>query len=169
MLEHNATVVDEIVAMIDKSSEQVRAISHNLVPPSLEKFNLIEALADYCTTMNDAHKLSINFQHIGAHPKLSKNNEINIYRIVQELVSNSIKHSEAQEITVQLSSHEKHIQITVEDDGKGFDSYAMDKRGIGLKNIASRIDYLNATKDLVSNDKGTSYTIEIDIEKLNDN
>ena len=169
MLEHNATVVDEIVAMIDKSSEQVRAISHNLVPPSLEKFNLIEALADYCTTMDDAHKPTINFQHIGTHPKLSKNNEINIYRIVQELVSNSIKHSEAREITVQLSSHDNHIQITIEDDGKGFDLNTSESRGIGLKNIASRIDYLNATIDLVSNDKGTSYAIEIDIEKLNDN
>lgn len=169
MLEHKTTVVNEVVAMIDKSSEQVRAISHNLVPPSLEKFNLIEALEDYCATMNDAHQPIINFQHIGTRPELSKNNEINIYRIIQELVSNSIKHSGAEEITVQLSSHEKQIQITVEDNGTGFNPNDIKSKGIGFKNIASRIDYLNATKDLVSNAKGTSYTIEIDIEKLNDN
>ncbi len=169
MLEHNTTVVNEVVAMIDKSCEQVRAISHNLVPPSLEKFNLIEALADYCSTMDEVHEPKIDFQHIGEHPQLSKNNEINIYRIVQELVSNSIKHAEAKRITVQISNRENNIQITIEDNGKGFDPNKVDSKGIGLKNIDSRIDYLNATKDLVSNSKGTSYTLEIDINKLNDN
>ncbi|MGI9552073.1 MAG: tetratricopeptide repeat-containing sensor histidine kinase, partial [Aurantibacter sp.] len=169
MLEHNTTVVNEVVAMIDKSSEQVRAISHNLVPPSLEKFNLVEALEDYCATMNAVHEPQVTFQHIGEEIRISKNNEINIYRIVQELVSNSVKHAEATEITVQISSRENHIQITVEDNGKGFDANEIDSKGIGLKNLDSRIDYLNATKDLVSNSKGTSYTLEIDINKLNDN
>lgn len=169
MLEHNAVVVDEIVAMIDKSSEQVRAISHNLVPPSLEKFNLVEALEDYCSTTNDVHESNITYQHIGEEIHISKNNEINIYRIVQELVSNCIKHSGADEITVQTSHRENNIQITVEDNGKGFDPSSIDSKGIGLKNIDSRINYLNATKDMVSNSNGTSYTIEIDIIKLNDN
>ncbi|MFS4447355.1 tetratricopeptide repeat protein [Maribacter sp. 2307UL18-2] len=169
MLEHNTAVVNEVVTMIDKSSEQVRAISHNLVPPSLERFNLVEALEDYCGTMNEVHEPKIDFQHIGEHPQLSKNNEINIYRIVQELVSNSIKHAKAKQITVQISCHENNLQITVEDNGKGFDPTTSENKGIGLKNIASRIEYLKAAQDLVSNKKGTSFTIEVDTTKLNDN
>ncbi len=168
MLEHNTAVVNEVVAMIDKSSEQVRAISHNLVPPSLEKFNLVEALEDYCATMNEVHEQLVTFQHLGEKIHISKNNEINIYRIVQELVSNSIKHSGADEITVQISSRENSILITVEDNGQGFDPDKIDGKGIGLKNIDSRIAYLNSTKDLISNSKGTSYTITIDLNKLND-
>ncbi|KPM32784.1 Histidine kinase [Croceitalea dokdonensis DOKDO 023] len=169
MLAQNTVVINEVVAMIDKSSEQVRAISHNLVPPSLEKFNLVEALFDYCSTMDDLQKQKINFHHIGEHPRISKKNEANIYRIIQELVSNSIKHAEAKEITVQISSRENIIQVTVEDDGKGYDLNNVDSKGIGLNNIDSRIDYLNATKDVISNSKGTSYSIEIDTTNLNDN
>ena len=169
MLEHNTAIVNEVVAMIDKSSEQVRAISHNLVPPSLEKFNLVEALEDYCITMNEIHEAHITYQHLGNPLAISKTNEINIYRIVQELVSNSIKHSGADTITIQTSNRENMIQLTVEDNGAGFNPEEVQKKGIGLRNIDSRIDYLNATKDFVSNSKGTSYTIEIDTSKLNDN
>ena len=169
MLEHNTAIVNEVVAMIDKSSEQVRAISHNLVPPSLEKFNLVEALEDYCITMNEIHEPHITYQHLGNPLAISKNNEINIYRIVQELVSNSIKHSGADTITIQTSNRENMIQLTVEDNGSGFNREEVQKKGIGLQNIDSRIDYLNASKDFISNSKGTSYTIEIDTSKLNDN
>ncbi len=168
MLEHNTAIVNEVVAMIDKSSEQVRAISHNLVPPSLEKFNLVDALEDYCITMNEIHEPEITYQHLGNPLTISKNNEINLFRIVQELVSNSIKHSGANSITVQTSQRENVIQLTVEDNGAGFDPTFLQKRGIGLQNIDSRIEYLNATKDFISNSKGTSYTIEIDTFKLND-
>ena len=91
-----------------------------------------------------------------------------MYRIVQELVSNAIKHANASEITVQLSHHDENIQITVEDNGKGFDINTKSGKGIGLDNIRSRADYLNADMDFHSNEKGTSCTIEIDLKKLND-
>ena len=90
MVEQNMTVVNEVVEMLDRSSEQVRAISHNLVPPALEKFNLVEALEDYATTMNDIHGPEISFQFLGEPVDLSKTNEVNLYRIVQELVNNAI-------------------------------------------------------------------------------
>ncbi|MDN5205688.1 sensor histidine kinase [Fulvivirgaceae bacterium BMA10] len=168
ILEKNKAVVNEVVAMIDRSCEQVRAISHNLLPPSLERFSLIEALEDYCMTMNEIHEPEISFHHIGEPVKISKKNQANIYRTVQEMVSNSIKHAEASTITVQLSNRDDHMQITVEDNGKGFDKNQVQKGGIGLQNIQSRIDYLNASLDFVSNNSGTSYTIELNLKKLND-
>ncbi len=168
MQEMSNKIINEAVEMIDKSCKQVRAISHNLIPPSLESFNVVEATETFCQNMNEIHSPKINFQHIGETPKINKKDEINIFRIIQELVTNSIKHAAASEIDVQLSCREKQVQITVEDNGKGFDKNTVKNDGIGLGNIQSRIDYLKATMDLLSNDKGTSYTIEIDTNK-NDN
>ncbi|WP_456437292.1 tetratricopeptide repeat-containing sensor histidine kinase [Psychroserpens sp.] len=169
MQEMSNKIINEAVEMIDKSCKQVRAISHNLIPPSLDSFNIIEATETFCQNMNAIHASNINFHHIGEIPNINKKDEINIFRIIQELVTNSIKHADATEIDVQLSCREKQIQITVEDNGKGFDKESIEDNGIGLQNINSRVDYLHATMDLLSNNKGTSYTIEIDTIKLNDN
>lgn len=162
MVEENTKVINEVVQMLDRSSEQVRAISHNLVPPALEKFNLIEALEDYAASMNEIHKPEITFQFLGDPIRLSKDVEVNLYRIVQELVSNAVKHAQASEITIQVSHQQNNLLITVEDDGTGFDSKDIKSKGIGLQNIESRIAYLKGTKDLVSNEKGTTYSVEID-------
>ena len=159
LLEMNNSVVKEAVAMIDDSCEQVRAISHNLVPPSLKDFNLIEAVDEYCQSMNSVHNPEIHFQQVGDNIQIEKKQEANLYRIVQELVTNSIKHAEASEVNVQLSYLANVLQLTVEDNGKGFDPKTVKNDGIGMQNVLSRVDYLNATMDFVSNEKGTSYTI----------
>ncbi len=169
LLEMNNKVIKEAVEMIDNSCKQVRAISHNLVPPSLENFNLVEASEEYCFNLNEIHEQEITFQQLGESFSIPKNAEINIFRIIQELVSNSIKHADADEINVQISCRENLISLSEEDNGVGFDPKNVQSDGIGLKNIQSRIDYLNANMDVLSNKDGTSYTIEIDINKLNDN
>lgn len=170
LLEMNNKVIKEAITMIDDSCKQVRAISHNLVPPFLEKFNLVEAAETYCDSMNAAHATTINFQNLGDDFSLSKKAEINIFRIIQELVVNSLKHAKASEIDVQISCQKDLLQIVVEDDGVGFDKEeVMEKgKGIGLTNIESRIKYLNAVVDFMSNAKGTSYSFEIDINKLDE-
>ncbi|MBC3759248.1 sensor histidine kinase [Hyunsoonleella sp. SJ7] len=170
LMETNQKVIAEAITMIDESCKQVRAISHNLVPPSLKNFNLVEAIADYCNNLNNINpKEEIIFQHLGEAVELPQKAEVNVFRIIQELVTNSLKHAEAKTINVQLSLRDNTLQITVEDDGKGFDKDKVDSDGIGLSNVQSRIDYLKAEVDFVSNENGTSYIIEIDLEKLNDN
>jgi len=162
LLEMNNSVIKEAVTMIDNSCEQVRAISHNLVPPSLKDFNLVEAVNEYCQSMDSIHDPEVNFQQVGNIKDIDKKQEANLFRVVQELVTNSIKHAEAKEINVQLSHLENTLQLTVEDNGKGFDPKTVKSDGIGMQNVQSRVDYLNATMDFVSNEKGTSYTIAID-------
>nr|WP_321236983.1 sensor histidine kinase [uncultured Psychroserpens sp.] len=169
LLEMNNKVIKEAITMIDDSCEQVRAISHNLMPPSLENFNLVEATENYCDSINAVNKESVTFQFIGEDIQISKKAEVNAFRIIQELISNALKHAQAGEINVQLSNREGVVQITVEDDGKGFDQNNIESQGIGLSNIQSRADYLNAEIDLISNAQGTSCTIDIDLNKLNDN
>jgi len=166
----NNKVINEAIKMLDRSCEQVRAISHNLIPPSLEDFELVEALENYCHKMNDIHKVLLTFQHLGNKFALPKKEEINIFRIIQELVSNSIKHADASEINVQLSNRNKSLQVTVDDNGKGFDRNKLDTHdGIGMSNIQSRVDYLNANVDFSSGPRGTSFIIEIDLDKSHDN
>jgi signal transduction histidine kinase len=165
----NNKTIDEVVAMIDKSCKHVRSISHNLVPPSLEGFSLIEATENFCQNNNATYKPTISFHLIGTASCFQKKEEINIFRIIQELVNNSIKHADATEIDVQISCRDNTMLITIEDNGKGFDTNNTKGNGIGLKNVQFRADYLQATIDVISNDKGTSYSIEIDKNKLNDN
>ena len=169
LLELNNTVIKEAITMIDNSYDQVRAISHNLVPPSLMNFSLLEATEEYCNNLDAIHPIQIFYQHIGDVVSIPKKAEVSMFRIIQELVTNSIKHADASEITVQISCRENMLQLTVEDNGKGFDKSKVMGAGIGLSNVESRVDYLEATMDLISNDQGTSYTIEIDTNKLNDN
>jgi len=164
--EKNNEVINEAVAMIDKSCEQVRAISHDLIPPSLSDFSLVDAIKDFCATKNSLHQVEISCNTIGKDITIAKKAEVNMFRIVQELVNNSIKHAEANEIDVQISFMNDHIQITVEDDGIGFDKDSIESSGIGLKNIESRVDYLNAKLDFTSDNKGTSYVIDINTNTL---
>jgi len=154
--------------MIDNSCNQVRAISHNLIPPSLENFNILDAVEEYCDKLSSSFSKKIMFQHFGDSFERSKKEEINIFRIIQELVNNSLKHAEATEINVQISCRNGSMQITVEDNGKGFDKERVKEKGIGLKNVQSRVDYLYGSMDILSNNEGTSTTIEIDKNRIED-
>ena len=168
LLELNNKTIEEVVKMIDQSCQQVRAISHNLVPPSLQEFSLVEAAELFCQNLDAIHPEKIEFQFLGDDFNIPKKAEISLFRIIQELVNNSIKHAKATEINVQISCREHLLNITVEDNGKGFDTTKKDYKGIGLKNIQSRVDYLNADLDLHSHEGITSVNIEIDLYQLND-
>ena len=165
LLKMNNEVIAEAVNMIDDSCHKVRAISHNLVPPSLQNFSLIEAVQNYCENMNSIHNEKINFTFIGSPPNLSKNQEVNILRIIQELLTNSIKHAQAKSIDIQISNSNNSLMIVVEDDGKGYLLDDNAKIGIGLNNIKSRVDYLNASLQIDSDENGTSNLIELDLNK----
>jgi len=165
LLKMNNEIITEAVNMIDDSCHKVRAISHNLVPPSLQNFSLIEAVQSYCENMDSIHKEKINFTFIGTQPNLSKNQEVNILRIIQELLTNAIKHAQANSLDIQISNSNNSLMIVVEDDGKGYVIDDNSKIGIGLKNIKSRVDYLNAILQIESDEKGTSNLIELDLSK----
>ncbi|MFD1614778.1 tetratricopeptide repeat-containing sensor histidine kinase [Gelatiniphilus marinus] len=157
----------EAINMLDRVIEQVRHISQNLVPPSLQSFNLIEALQQFCSKISNSNPTKINFQYYGAYVKLSKEAETAIYRIIQELVTNIVKHAQATKALVQVNIHNENMHITVEDNGIGFNS-SKDYKGLGLKNIESRIAFLNADLFVETNSNGTSFTIDINTKNLKD-
>ncbi|WP_456437286.1 tetratricopeptide repeat protein [Psychroserpens sp.] len=167
LLKLNNKTIEEAVVMIDKSCEQVRAISHNLVPPALANFDLKDVASDYCANMNNIHKPNINFTYLGESVNLPKIIEINIFRIIQELVTNSIKHADAKSIDVQLSVQGNTLQLAVEDNGKGFDITKPNKEGVGISNMKHRVSFLNGEIDFTSNDEGTFVNIIMDKSRFN--
>jgi two-component system NarL family sensor kinase len=155
----------KVINMIDDSCAQVRSISHNLMPSSILDFGLIETVKEYCVKINNSDNFKIDFQFFGSYIALSKKSETIIYRIIQELVTNILKHSKATEAMIQFNYRTDELFITVEDNGIGFDKNAI-SAGIGHKNVQTRIDFLNAQLDVDSSSVGTSYTISIDLNKV---
>lgn len=148
------------LSLLDNSIEQVRRVAHNLTPPSLQNFSLTEAIKQFCIKTNEVHNLKLIFSTYGIPLTYSKEQETTIYRIVQELVTNIVKHANASEALVQINNHDQHMSITVEDNGIGFD-ISSHHNGIGLKNIYSRVAFLKGTVQIDSNKKGTTVTVEI--------
>lgn len=157
--------LEKTIEMIDNACTQVRRISHNLMPSSILDFGLVETANQYCSKINSSHPLSLDFQYFGNPLVLPKKAETVIYRIIQELLNNIIKHSKATTALVQLNFHENDLFVTVEDNGVGFDLKTA-KNGLGLKNIQSRIQFLKADLNIDSNEKGTSFQIHIDLNSL---
>lgn len=155
----------EVIQMLDNAIDQVRHISQNLAPPSLQNFNIVEALRQLCVKMSSTATTQIDFQYYGNLITLDKDSETAIYRIVQELVYNIVKHAKAKKGLVQINNHDDTIHIIVEDDGIGFDNTKSFK-GLGLKNIKSRIAFLNADMQIDTNTKGSTFTISIDTNNL---
>ena len=161
--EENAAVFERSLDMIDSSISELRRVAHNMMPEALIKFGLDEALKDYCNSINVTNITQVKYQSFGMEERLEANTEIIIYRIVQELLNNTLKHASATEVLVQLLREQNRLSITVEDNGKGFDTNDLQKtKGAGWANIKSRVDYLKGKMDLNSEPgKGVSVNIEI--------
>lgn len=151
----------DYVGALDEVSSEIRRISHDLMPGSLQRYGLVEALSSWFSDINSAKKLEIFFDHFGMEKRLEPQFERMLYRIIQELINNTIKHANAKEAHVQLTRNENLLTVTVEDDGVGFDPNKSSD-GIGMQNLKSRIDAINGGLDIQSDPKnGTSVYIEV--------
>ena len=164
-ISHNAEY-NKALDLLNTTAQDIRKISHALMPSALERLGLIDALTQFCTQMQHNAHLDIDFQHYHFETRLAHRQELLIYRIIQELLNNIVKYANAKEVLVQLIKNEKSISITVEDDGIGFDvSILKNKTGIGLNSMQHRIQLLGGTMDINSNvGKGTSINIDLPIK-----
>ncbi len=154
-------IFERSIDMLDGSMQELRRVAHAMKPPSLEVFGLKTALRDYVEAVNSMKTIKITFQTIGEERRFESEPELIIYRIIQELINNVLKHAQASECLVQLSYVSDHLSITVEDDGKGFD-IKKENRGMGWGNIRQRVDFLKGTLDLHSStSNGTSVQINV--------
>ncbi|HSY62277.1 MAG TPA: tetratricopeptide repeat protein [Cytophaga sp.] len=161
----NMAVFERSLDMIDTSIKELRRVAHNMMPEMLVRFGLDEALKEYCNSLNATKLVAVKYQSFGMNTRIDSSKEIIIYRIVQELLNNILKHAAAAETLVQLVKEESRLSIVVEDDGKGFEVSALENdKGAGWTSIRSRVDYLQGHLDINSEaGKGTSVTIEINV------
>ena len=140
MTPENAQAFERSMDMLDSSIKEMRRVAHNMMPEALVKFGLDTALKDFCNDINQSGALQVNYQSIGMeNVEIEQTTAITIYRIVQELINNTMKHAAANTAIVQISKEGKEISITVEDDGKGFNPVILEgERGIGWSNIQSQ-------------------------------
>lgn len=160
--EENAQSFENVISQLDQSIAELRRVSHNMMPEALIRYGLKEALENYCENINLSGRIKVQLQTYGMEKRMEESTEIIIYRMIQELLNNIIKHAEAKNVLIQLIRKQDHFNLTVEDDGKGFDTRGIEhSTGAGLANIKARAEYLNGNVDIVSKSgEGTSVNIE---------
>ncbi len=148
--------------LIDDACVEVRRISHNMMPRALSLSGLPDALDDLAQSL-EKEGIQCTLELHGMEQPLAHTSSVTVYRILQELTTNVVKHAEAQHLLIQLLRSEDMLTIIVEDDGKGFEhATALEKNGIGLSSITSRVSFLkgNITWDAVPG-QGTSVMISV--------
>lgn len=145
--------------------EDVRRIYENLFPRVLQEFGLRMSLENLCDQIQDITNLKTNFEFVGKERKIEDQMANSIYRITQEAINNTIKYADATEIRVRLSYITNNVELTVQDNGKGFDASAHDSTEThGLNNMKDRSEVLNGTFEIVSvQNEGTSIRVNIPI------
>jgi signal transduction histidine kinase len=158
---NNAGCLQNVCDKLDNCIKYIRDVAHNLIPGSLQ-FGLKTALEDFVTQFPNAH-----FYFFGQDRRMGERIEFIIYCCANELVTNSINHSKAKSIKVQLIQNKKCISLTVHDDGCGFDENRVVK-GNGLKNVHDRVISCNGKIHTVTSPgNGTETTIELDFGNMN--
>ncbi len=162
----NAKAFERSINMLDSSIKEMRRVAHNMMPEILLKYGLSIALQEFCDEINRSAVLRIRYQSVGINDyPIEQTIAVTVYRIVQELVNNAIKHALAEEVVVQLQLSDKILSVTVEDNGIGFDaSRLQNAAGIGWSNIRNRVEFLKGRLDIqTAPGEGTSVLIEIGV------
>ncbi len=150
---------------IDSIIHKLREISNNLMPNTLLRKGLKNAIEELTGTYKKASKLEIRFM-CEAEMRLDQNKEINLYRIVQEVLHNTIKHSGATLLLIRLRKDEDRLILATADNGKGFDYFLKSKelKGLGLRNLQSRTDVMGGELTCTSQPgKGVTYIFDIPV------
>lgn len=148
---------------IQSAIQEVRVISHALKPDVLENFGLVPAIQEVVDSATTVSGPEISFNHIDVQRRFKEDIEVNVYRSLQELITNCLKHANANEIFITLIMDERKLILTVEDDGDGFRE--KDPTGIGLNNVKSRIVLVGGSVTIDSTEgRGSLINIEVPIE-----
>ena len=153
--------------LLNEATQEIRKTSHNLMPEVLLQHGLDEALRRYCNNVNNSKVLQIQYDSWGTINRFNGSFELSVYRIVQELVNNIIKHSRASQAIVQLSQQDDFLSISIEDNGVGFSNNDAGKDGMGLRSLQSRIKAMNGKMEVESSQQsGVSAYLEFEIADL---
>ncbi len=146
--EKTLSIKSESLSILDEMIQNTRRITHDLLPPVLEKFGFQAAAEDLCDRVRNSGGIGVRFS-ASTEERLAPKREIALYRVLQELVNNTLKHAEAKNISVDLAWSRDNFSFNYQDDGKGFDLSGQQAGGLGLRNIESRVSLIDGS--LISN------------------
>jgi signal transduction histidine kinase len=151
--------------LLKDAGEEVRGISHNMMPGVLSKFGLADAIEDMLDEVADSGKAEVDIDLKAMEERLPENTEIMLFRVVQELVNNTLKYADAKRITISAKKQNNYLHIQYADDGKGFDEKAVPQnKSLGISGIRSRVNFLKGKVQLKSTKgEGTVYLISIPV------
>jgi signal transduction histidine kinase/Flp pilus assembly protein TadD len=161
----NQPLIERASKLLEQASGDVRKISHNMMPGLLTKLGLCEAVEDLFEKINETEGLEVEVEVPEDAERLPENKEIMLYRVIQELVNNTLKHAAAKKIRISLTMVPDALEVFYSDDGKGFNvEEKVESKSIGLQSIQSRINFLNGKLDIVSAPgEGTRYSMTIPV------
>lgn len=156
--------------MLDDSIKEVRDLSHSMMPPYILNKNLREAIEEFIRRLNNKDLVNIYTEWVNMDEiSIDKTTTLMLYRSVQEIISNVFKHAKAKNIHIELVNHDTELTLMIVDDGVGFDKDTLFKtsKGLGLKNIESRVAYIGGSLDIdTMPGKGVTYVIELPLLKV---
>ncbi|WP_228235134.1 sensor histidine kinase [Allomuricauda sp. M10] len=152
--------------LLEEAYQKIRGMAHSKNSGVMSDQGLLSAIKKMAKSISESNTLQVTVEDFGLGERMENSLELSIFRMVQELVANVIKHAEATKVNIQLTQHEDNLNIIVEDNGKGFDRSKLDsgKSGMGLTNIEKRVEHLEGsfTVDSVLG-RGTSILIDIPV------
>ncbi len=149
--------------LLDEAYQKIRTIAHAKNSGVIAKHGLLKSITDMAQKVSVSGKITIDVVDHGLENRLENSLELTIFRIIQELITNVIKHADAAEATIHLTQHDDSLNIMVEDNGKGFNPKKIKKdQGMGISSIDKRVDHLNGSLNIESeNGQGTTIIIDI--------
>jgi PAS domain S-box-containing protein len=160
--------VNYVNELIDDSIIDIKSIANNLVPRVIHQYGLVKAVESFCEKVNNANSVDISFKTEKCEQRLDHNTELIFFRIISELINNTLKHANAKNVDITLKKESGKLQLIFKDNGIGFDAKAImnsEQKGMGLKNIVSRIRSINGVYKIESS-PGKGFEIQIEIEAL---
>jgi signal transduction histidine kinase len=147
--EKTESIKKESLNILDEMIQNTRRITHDLLPPVLEKFGFQAAAEDLCERIEKTGSINVTFSS-NIEQRLAPKQEIALYRVLQELINNTLKHAGAKNITVTVHWARDLFAFAYQDDGKGFDPASQVAKGLGLRNIESRISLIHGNLESIS-------------------
>ncbi|MEP7258086.1 MAG: PAS domain S-box protein [Flavitalea sp.] len=159
-------LINRSVNNISSAISEIRNISRSLVPSSIEDLGLVASIDDLVENIRFTRTINVEFYHQGEiEHVMIDNRKLMLFRIIQEQVTNILKHAEARNLIIELIVDDKYVNLSISDDGKGFDKEKIKgKKGVGLYNIESRAELVNGTVNMVTEPgKGCKLNVYIPI------
>lgn len=153
------------INLLKDSMEEIRRLIHDMHPRSLSQYGLVGTVDEMTQRINESQQLTISFEGQQLGPKLPENVEINLFRVVQELLQNTLKHAEATDVWLSILCESNILFLRYRDNGRGVDTTLLSKKnGNGLVNMRQRIELLKGTYQLTSAENaGTTVEISVPI------